>query len=274
MAGAMEQRKLPGDAVIAVEMHLDAVAHDRHDHGEMAMHRALRPRGGAGGVDDHREIAVVDLDLGLDLGLALDQFVEILQALRGGLAGKIDRDQVDAALLQRGAAIRLRMQIVVDQRKAHFGMVEDVIHVGGPEHGVDGHPDEAGAMNAEQRFDELDRVVADGRDLLAGLQAARHQIIGKAVGVALELGKGHAPRAVGERLCGPGNRAAARFRRSPIATRPIRPGPGTPPVAVRLRHLNYFLIFSRHCEERSDEAIQLRDSSLECSWRLLRLRSQ
>src|SRR5882724_2491211 len=28
-----------------------------------------------------------------------------------------------------------------------------------------------------------------------------------------------------------GKRCAARFRRSPIATRPIRPGPGTPPVA-------------------------------------------
>ena len=125
--------------------------------------------------------------------------LKFFQALRGGLAGEIDRDQVDAALLQRGAAIRLRMQIVVDQRKAHFGMIEDVIHVGGAEHGVDGHPDQAGAVNAEQRFDEFDRVVADGRDLLAGFQAARHQIIGKAVGVAFQLRKGHAPRAVGER---------------------------------------------------------------------------
>ena len=198
MAGAVEQRKLPGDAVIAVEMHLDAIAHDRHDHREMAMHRALRARRGAGGIDDHRQIAVVDVDLGLDLGLALHQVVEILQALRGGGAGKIHRDQSDAALLQRGAAIRLRVQIVVDQRETHFGMIEDVIHVGGPEHGVDGHPDQPGAMNAEQRFDELDRVVADGRDLLAGLQAARHQIIGKTVGVALELGEGHAPLAVGD----------------------------------------------------------------------------
>ena len=138
------------------------------------------------------------VDLGLDLGLAFYQIVEILQALRGGRAGEIDRDQIDAALLQRGAAIRLRMQIVVDQRKAHFGMIEDVIHVGGAEHGVDRHPDQAGAMNAEQRFDEFDRVVADGRNLLAGFQAARDQIVGKAVGVALDLGKGHAPRAVGE----------------------------------------------------------------------------
>ena len=29
-----------------------------------------------------------------------------------------------------------------------------------------------GAMKAEQRFDEVDRVVADGRDLVAGLQPA------------------------------------------------------------------------------------------------------
>jgi hypothetical protein len=36
------------------------------------------------------------------------------------------------------------------------------------EHGVDRHPDQAGAMNAEQRFDEFDRVVADGRNLLSG----------------------------------------------------------------------------------------------------------
>ena len=102
-----------------------------------------------------------------------DQIVEILQPRRGDVAGEIDRDQLHAALFQRGAAIGLRMQIVVDQREAHLGMVEDVVHVGGPEHGVDRHPDQAGAVNAEQRFDELDRVVADRRNLLAGLQAAR-----------------------------------------------------------------------------------------------------
>jgi hypothetical protein len=55
------------------------------------------------------------------------------------------------------------------------------------------------AMNPEQRFDELDRIVADGRDLLARLQTARHQIIGKAIGVALQLGERHLPRAVGQR---------------------------------------------------------------------------
>jgi len=30
----MEQRELPGDAVVAAKLHLDAVAHDSHDHGE------------------------------------------------------------------------------------------------------------------------------------------------------------------------------------------------------------------------------------------------
>ena len=118
---------------------------------------------------------------------------------RGGRAGEIDRDQVDTALLQRCAPVWLRIKIVVDDRKIHLGMVKDVVHVGGAEHGVDGHPDEAGAVDAEQRFDEFDRVVADGRDLLAGLEAARDQVIGKTVGVTLDLGKGHAPRAVGER---------------------------------------------------------------------------
>ena len=117
---------------------------------------------------------------------------------RGGRAGQIDRDQVDAALLQRRAPVRLAVEIVVDQRETHLGMIEDVVHVGRPEHGVDGHPDQAGAMNAEQRFDEFDRIVADGRNLLAGLEATRDQIIGKAIGVALELGEGHAPRAVGD----------------------------------------------------------------------------
>ena len=53
-------------------------------------------------------------------------------------------------------------------------------------------------MNAEQRFDEFNRVVANSRNLLAGLHAARHQIIGEAVGVALQLGEGDAPRAVGD----------------------------------------------------------------------------
>src|SRR6185295_8918989 len=51
-----------------------------------------------------------------------------------------------------------------------------------------------------------------------------------------------------------GKRAAARFSRSPIATRPMRPGPGTPPVASKS-----VIVLSpafRHCEERSDEAIQ------------------
>ena len=129
----------------------------------------------------------------------LQKVVEILQPRRGGVAGEIDRDQLHAALFQRRAPVGLRMQIVVDQREAHLGMVEDVVHVGRAEHGVDGHPDQAGAVNAEQRFDEFDRVVADGRNLLAGFQAALHQIVGKAVGVALELGEGHPPRAVGER---------------------------------------------------------------------------
>src|SRR5260370_42386065 len=53
-------------------------------------------------------------------------------------------------------------------------------------------------MDAEQRFDELDRVVADGRYLLAGLEPALYQIVGEAVGVALQLGEGDAPRAVGD----------------------------------------------------------------------------
>ena len=118
---------------------------------------------------------------------------------RGDVAGQIDRDHLHAALFQRGAPLALRMQIVVDQCKADLGMAEDVVHIRGPEHGIDRHPDQAGAMNAEQRLDELDRVVADRGNLLAGFQAALHQIIGKAVGVALELGEGHAPRAVGER---------------------------------------------------------------------------
>ena len=154
----------------------------------------------------------------------LMQIVELLQAVLGRLAGEIDRDQVDAALLQRRAAIRLGVQIVVDQREAHLGMVEDVVHVGRAEHGVDRHPDQAGAMNAEQRFDELDRVVADRRNLLAGLQPARDEVIREAVGVALELGKRHAPRAVGQRnpIRKPRRRAASGDRRS----RPGRCGRG------------------------------------------------
>jgi hypothetical protein len=88
--------------------------------------------------------------------------------LRRGGAGEIDGNQLDAALLQCRAAIGLGMEIVVDQREPYFGMAEDVIHIGRTEHGVDRHPDQAGAMNAEQRFDEFDRIVADGRNLLAG----------------------------------------------------------------------------------------------------------
>lgn len=74
-------------------------------------------------------------------------------------AGEIDRDQVDAPLLQRSAPVGLRMEIVVDQRKAHLGVAENVIHVGGTEHGVDRYPDEARAVDAEQRFDELTELL-------------------------------------------------------------------------------------------------------------------
>ena len=42
MAGAVEQRKLPGNSIIAPEMHFDRVAHHGHDDREVAMHRALR----------------------------------------------------------------------------------------------------------------------------------------------------------------------------------------------------------------------------------------
>ena len=107
MTRAVEQRKLPGNAVVAIQMHLDGVAHHRHHHREMTMHRALRPRRRAAGIDDHRQIAVVEVDLGLDLRLAFQQIVEILKARRGGRAGQIDRDQIDAALLQRRAPIGL-----------------------------------------------------------------------------------------------------------------------------------------------------------------------
>src|SRR5258708_8639532 len=76
-----------------------------------------------------------------------------------------------------------------------------------------------------------------------------------------------------------GNRAAARFKRSPIATRPMRPGPGTPPVADRSLICSVPRICVerdharspnvRHCEERSDEAIHSfipwRDGLLRCA---------
>lgn len=119
VAGAVEQRKLPGDPVVAAELHLDAVAHDRHDHREVAMHRALGPRRRAGRVDDHREVAVVDLDLGLDVGLAFDQVGEIGEPRGGDLAGEIDRDHLHAALFQRGATVGLGVQHVVDDGEPH-----------------------------------------------------------------------------------------------------------------------------------------------------------
>ena len=128
-----------------------------------------------------------------------DEIVEVLQSCLGDLAGKIDRDHLHAALFQRVAAIGLRMHDVVDQRKAHLGMIEDIAHVGRAEHGVDRHPHQACAVDAEQRFDELDGVVADRRDLLARLQSALDEVIGKAIGVLLKLGIGHAARAIGQR---------------------------------------------------------------------------
>jgi len=54
-------------------------------------------------------------------------------------------------------------------------------------------------MNAEQRFDELDRIVADGRNLVAGFEPARDEIVGEAVGIALQLGVADAARAFGQR---------------------------------------------------------------------------
>jgi len=48
----------------------------------------------------------VDLDLRLDLGAVLDQVVEVFETRGRRGAGKINRDQADAALLQRRAALR------------------------------------------------------------------------------------------------------------------------------------------------------------------------
>ena len=199
MPGAVENRKLTRDSVIARQLHLDAIAHHGHDDGEMAVHRAFRPRRGARSIDDHREIAVVDLDFRLDLGLALEQVVEAFETGGRGGAGEIDRDEVDAARLQRRAPVGLRMEIIVDQRETDLSMAEDVVHVGWSEHRVDRHPYEARTMDAEQGFDELDGVVADGRDLLAGVQPACHEVVGEAVGVPLNLGIGDAPIAIGNR---------------------------------------------------------------------------
>lgn len=199
VAGTVEQRELPGDAVVARELHLDAVAHHGHDHGEVTMHRALRPRRRARRVDDHREIAVVDLDLGLDVRMPLDEVVEAGKPRGPRRPGEIDGDQLDAALFQRRPPLRLRNQIVVDEREPHLGMAEDVVHVGGPEHGVDRHPDQAGTVDAEQRFDELDRVVADRRDCLAWLQPLGEEMVREPVGIALELGERHLAAAIGDR---------------------------------------------------------------------------
>jgi hypothetical protein len=65
------------------------------------MHRPLRARGRARGIDDHREIAIANLDLGLDVGLAMQQAVELRKTRRLGGAAEIDRDQIDAARLRR-----------------------------------------------------------------------------------------------------------------------------------------------------------------------------
>src|ERR1700723_1019103 len=124
-------------------------------------------------------------------------------------------------------------------------MIEDVVHIDRPEHGVDGHPDQAGAMNAEQRFDEFDRIVADGRNLLAGLEATPDQILAKRLAsrsISVKVTR-RSPSVTATRS---GKRRAARFSRSPIATRPMRPGPGTPPVAARLSMPCSPL--NRHCE--------------------------
>ena len=199
MAGAVEQRKLSGDAVVAGEAHFHRIAHHRHDHREVTMHRALGTRSGAAGVDDHGEIALVELDLGLDVGVPGDELREAAEPLRRRRSRQVDGDQIEAATRQRRPPVRLGVEAVVDHGETHFGMVENVVGVRRSKHGVDRNPDQPCAMDAEQRFDELHRVVADRRDLLAGFQAAGEQVVGEPVGVAIELGKRHLAFAVGQR---------------------------------------------------------------------------
>jgi len=125
--------------------------------------------------------------------------ISISEPRGGDLAGEIDRDHLHAALFQRGATVGLGVQHVVDDGEPHPGMVEDVVHVRRAEHGIARHPHQAGAVNAEQRFDEFDGIVADRRYLVAGLQPALHQVVREAIGVAFDLGEGNAARAVGQR---------------------------------------------------------------------------
>ncbi len=198
MAGAMEDRHLAADRVLARQARFEGVAQRRHHHGEMAVHRALGARRRAASVDDHRQVAIVDGDVGLGLGLALKKRVEVRQAGGRRLSREVDGDEVEAAPGERRAAFGLHVEIVVDQGEAHAGVVEDVVHVGGGDEGVDRRPHQAGAVQAEQAFDHVDRVVADRRDLVAGFEATRQKRVGAAIGVAVDLGEGRAPLAVGQ----------------------------------------------------------------------------
>jgi len=97
--------------------------------------------------------------------------------------------------LQRRASIcHARIRLSSISAKRTYGMIKDVIHISGAEHGVDGYPDKAGADECQNS------ALTNSTELLQmveifspGLSSARHQIIGKAIGVALELGEGHAP---------------------------------------------------------------------------------
>ena len=58
----------------------------------------------------------------------LIQIVETFAEPRPMLVPAEIRDQIDAALSARRAPLGLAVEIVVDDGKIHFGMVEDVVH--------------------------------------------------------------------------------------------------------------------------------------------------
>jgi hypothetical protein len=145
-------------------------------------HRALRPRGRAGRVEqlDERVVGRVGVDLG---------------DVAGGGAGQ--QRVLRVAQRERRAVaehgVEVLLQLRVEQHGAAAGLLEQVGELVAGERVVDRHVDEPGARAGEEAEQVRVRVAPVGGDAVAGREARAQQRAGGAGDGGVELGVGPLP---------------------------------------------------------------------------------
>ena len=155
--GAMKEGQHGNVHGIAPHPQLKRVVHRCHHHRQMALHHPLRAAGGSAGVHDLGYVAVMNFNLGLSGRLRSNRCSEAAES-PSPLA--FQHPSATGLRLDGCTQLRAHQQSGIHKQEARLRVVDDVANVIQPQAGVDRHPDQAGAMDAEHGHQQLKRVIA------------------------------------------------------------------------------------------------------------------